>query len=375
MLKADEYKWIAYKNETIFIHTWNKKFKLTDKKIIDILLDIFPSARYETVLFNDESMIEPRFAKVWSKIYEKINSLNIKDPIEYKNELKNLKLVEFLSSKSVDEIKFSEIEDKDKALQKLIKCIEKFPYNIQFLGMSNLKQVPYKIAHMTYLLNDEKISNYCVSQDIHESYIKTITEGLESLFNNLKDNEDHRWIVVNDEEDISTNGYIALLFNYIRKIDTSLLYRYKFDIKNYKHIVVDLIKNYQNKVDVEKLDFEIFCIDETNLFNLVVTSKDCNNVIYCGYDHDLSRLINRGLEKFYASQIQNSIIINETVMVQAVTEERIKVEAKGTIEDQFEALLEKLNLKFIIEEWNYNYMLQGTGQNILKVSLVKKEEI
>lgn len=57
MLRTNDYKWIAYKNEAIFIHTWNKKFKVVEKKSIDILLDIFPSVKYGTVLYKDESMI------------------------------------------------------------------------------------------------------------------------------------------------------------------------------------------------------------------------------------------------------------------------------------------------------------------------------
>lgn len=378
MLRTNDYKWIAYKNEAIFIHTWNKKFKVVEKKSIDILLDIFPSVKYGTVLYKDESMIELKFVEVWRKLNQKINNLCIEEPSEDKACLENLSKEEFLSSKAVNEIKFNNMDDKHKALQNLTKSIDKFPYDIEFLGMSNLIQVPYKIANMKYVVNGVTVNYYDSSSDIYETYIKTITMGLSNLFNKLEQNENNRWIIVNSEEEISTNGYIPLLINYVKKLYPSLIYRYEFDIKEYQHIVVELIKNYQDKINIEELDFKLFNIKDTTLFNLVISFKDSNDIIYCDYGENLTRLINRGLEKLYTTKVQNDIVIYEdnlNITFQDVEDIKQEIVCGGTSENSIAYLLEKLNLDFIIEEWKYNYLLQNTGQTCLKISLVNKEEI
>lgn len=379
MLTTNDYKWIAYKNKVIFIHTWNRKYKITDKNIIEVLFKIFPLLEKRTVFYKCESMIDIKHITVWRKLNEKINKLNIQSPAEDKNNFKTISIKEFLSTNVVNEIKFTKIDDRDKALQKLIKFMEKLPYDIEFLGMSNLKQVPYKIAHIKYSIEEALVNYYYSSSDIYETYIKTISMGLGSLFNKLKSDDHHRWIVADSKESVEVNGYIPLLFNNIRSLSPSLIYKYEFDINTYQNIVVELIKNYQNNINIEELDFKIFCIEDTTIFNLLITSKLNDTIIYCGYDDNLVRVINNGLENLYASKVQNCITINTEIWntTPIIEPKQIKTEInrESSTENQIDYLLEKLNLKFIIEEWNYNYLLQDTGQTCLKISLVKDEKI
>ncbi|WP_062352647.1 hypothetical protein [Bacillus kwashiorkori] len=276
---------------------------------------------------------------------------------------------------------FEPIEFYHEPINAMKKIIKQTPYIFLEYGYSHLKQIPFKVAMLTYV-NDEKERTAITSADHPLKALFDVFKYGMGDFLNLDNNGDSRnftrWVCVSNEEDVYKNGILPLVFQYYKKclpdqLEQSCQILTDFDINS--KMINTLLSIHETDLLTKNIEVAVLKMKDFRLFQVQVIVDGYIQTTQFGTNIKL--LLEDTIQQFYAKIIQNSFPYEQTN--KKVDEHKEKKwidlfseEVTSSIEEM-KSVLEKNRLTVTYSPWKYNYILTETKTKCFKIALSRKE--
>lgn len=289
---------------------------------------------------------------------------------------------------SVDEIEnqhellhFKENKFLHEPIKELKNFIKQTPYLFGDFGYGDLKQVPFNIAQFTYIKEHKEVSHlYSDTHPLHALF-HVFKEGMSKMLSEAEPDDDHcHWICCSSTEELYRKGVIPLIFHYYRnhfpaqiEIVHSKLNEQELDSE-----ILNMILNVHKDHAAAQDDVQIVLehLQGTNFYCIQIAVN--GYVLLTDYDVNINRLLNNGIQQFYAKHIQNKMSLKEDnqrfnlkqgAILKNTVDEFIVPDHSEDVGTETENFLSTNNITIHLSPWKYNHYLEKANLNCLKIKL------
>lgn len=265
-------------------------------------------------------------------------------------------------------------------IKELKNFIKQTPYLFGGFGYGDLKQVPFNIAQFTYMKEHKEVSHlYSDTHPLHALF-HVFKEGMSKMLSEAEpDGEDCHWLCCSNAEELYSKGVIPLIFHYYRNHFPAQLesVHTKLNEQELDSEILNMILNvHKDHAAAQDVQIVLEHIQGTNFYCIQMAAN--GYVLLTDYDVNANRLLNNGVQQFYAKFIQNKMSIKEDnrkfdfnhgAIIKNIMAEFSVLDHSEDVGTETENFLRANNLTIHLSPWKYNHYLEKANLKCLKIKL------
>ncbi|AST93515.1 MULTISPECIES: hypothetical protein [Sutcliffiella] len=262
------------------------------------------------------------------------------------------------------------------------KFVTETPYIFEQFGYGDLKQIPFKIASLTYKLEDKPVAVHKSDDHPLKALYEVLKDGLSSLLNDRESNNDVTWVCCSSYDELYGKSVLPKVFEYIKNHEGDNIARFCSPLskQTIQSSLMDKLLQISRNNALEQVELVVEQIKGTNLYAIFIVMN--GNIQVEQYGLNFDRLIEDSIQQFYAIYIQNKQAFNiekpfEKGSGEEVSSlgELIYISHSNELKEEVDKQLRTLGMSIRIWNWEHNTLLADTGTSCYKIALEKLEEV